>query len=47
MPLAGLLKSKGRDVVRGLIVAFVAGAFLAFSGAFGSGGTRDRKLRRW
>lgn len=39
MPLAGLLKGKGRDVVRGLIVAFVAGAFLAFSGAFGSGGT--------
>lgn len=48
MPLAGLLKSKGRDVVRGLIVAFVAGAFLAFSGAFGSGGTpMGQRLIYW
>lgn len=48
MPLAGLLKGKGRDVVRGLIVAFVAGAFLAFSGAFGSGGTpMGQRLIYW
>ncbi len=39
MPLANLLQGKARDVLRGLIVAVVAGAFLAFSGAFGSGGT--------
>ncbi len=39
MPLASLLQGKARDIVRGLIVAVVAGAFLAFSGAFGSGGT--------
>ena len=48
MPLTGLLKGKGRDVVRGLIVAFVAGAFLAFSGAFGSGGTpMGQRLIYW
>lgn len=48
MPLAGLLKGKGRDVVRGLIVAVVAGAFLAFSGAFGSGGTpMGQRLIYW
>lgn len=39
MRLASLLQGKGRDIARGLIVAFVAGAFLAFSGAFGSSGT--------
>ena len=39
MPLASLFTGKARDVMRGLIVAVVAGAFLAFSGAFGSGGT--------
>ena len=39
MSLASLFKGRARDVLRGLIVAVVAGAFLAFSGAFGSGGT--------
>lgn len=39
MQVAHLLQGKARDVLRGLIVAVVAGAFLAFSGAFGSGGT--------
>lgn len=39
MPHFRLPKDKARDVARGLIVAVVAGAFLAFSGAFGSGGT--------
>lgn len=47
--LAGrLLSGKARDFLRGLIVAVGAGAFLAISGAFGSGGASlTQRLFYW
>ncbi|WEK57667.1 MAG: LytTR family DNA-binding domain-containing protein [Candidatus Brevundimonas phytovorans] len=42
------LSGKGRDFLRGLIVAVVAGGFLAVSGAFGSGDTPlTQRLAYW
>ncbi|MFC5371871.1 LytTR family DNA-binding domain-containing protein [Brevundimonas faecalis] len=48
MRLPDMLKAKARDYLRGLIVAVVAGVFLAVSGAFGSGDTPlTQRLAYW
>ena len=48
MQAGRLLSSKARDILRGLIVAVGAGAFLAISGAFGSGGAAlTQRLLYW
>ncbi|MGH7028281.1 MAG: hypothetical protein ACREEF_13215, partial [Brevundimonas sp.] len=48
MRFRGKLGAKGRDFLRGLVVAVVAGLFLAVSGAFGSGGAPlTQRLTYW
>lgn len=48
MRFRGQLGAKGRDFLRGLVVAVVAGLFLAVSGAFGSGGAPlTQRLLYW
>jgi DNA-binding LytR/AlgR family response regulator len=47
MTLSGI-SPRARDFLRGLLVAVVAGSFLAFSGAFGSSGaTLTQRLGYW